>query len=83
MKFVIYKGQQKITIENALVPDMQNFERLMDDMTLQNSMMADMLLHNIQITSMRGISPEDMEFVNEEVEKEIFYGINWTKETVN
>lgn len=73
MKFVIYRDAQKITIENAMVPDMQSIENLTEEL----------VFNNLKIMSTRGMLMDGDEFDDEEIEKEIFYGINWTAETVN
>lgn len=83
MKFVIYRGEQKFTVENAMVHDMQSFKRLMEDMALPYMMQSEMMLYNVKITSMSGIPVDEMEIEDEEINKEIYYGINWFRETVN
>lgn len=82
MKFVIYRGQKKITIDNAVFPNVTNFEKLMDDYPMSNFRLADLQLYDVKITSTRGLL-EDQEIVDEEIEKEVYEGINWTQETVN
>lgn len=83
MKFIIYRGQKKITIDNAMVPNFNSFESLMDDLNLSNFILADLQLYDVKITSTRGMVLEDEEIDNEEIEKEVSEGINWVQETVN
>ncbi len=69
MKLVIYRGQKKITVDNAAVPDMYTH-----DHTLLGFGAEDLQLLNAQITSSMGMITED---------GEIEGGINWRQETVN
>lgn len=82
MKFVIYRGQKKFTIDNAVLPDFDKFEKLMDDFPKSNFRLSDLQLYDVRITSTRGLM-EDMEVEDERIEKEIYEGIYWSQETVN
>lgn len=83
MKFVIYKGLKKITVDNAIVPDMNSFSKLIDDSPESEFSLSDLQLYNIRITSTRGLLLEELEIDNEEIEREIEEGIFWRQETVN
>jgi hypothetical protein len=82
MKFVVYRGQKKITVDNAWVPDKSNFAQLLSDAD-DEIIIENLQLHQIRITSTRSVLFDEQFIESEELEKEIYDGINWSQETVN
>jgi len=83
MKFVIYNGQKKITIDNAWLPEEENFVRMMDDFQAVGLTMEDLRLYEMRITATRGMNLPFDSLNNLQIEKEIIEGINCRQETVN
>jgi hypothetical protein len=83
MKFVIYKSEKKITVDNALVEDIYTFVKLMGDYGGSELSFADLQLYNVRITSVRGMLLEEGEIGYEEIGGEAYEGINCRLETVN
>lgn len=83
MKFVVYKDQKKIVIDNAWAEEMEDFQNFMYDAYSKNKLREEEQVLNMQITSLNGKKIEDGEiedFDNEEME---VGGIDWSQETVN
>lgn len=83
MKFIFYKGDQKITIDNVFVPHADNLDLLLNSKSENTMDYADMDIGKMKITSTRGMFLDHEEVSDEEIEEEIFEGINFHHETVN
>lgn len=83
MKFIVYKEQKKITVDNVSIPDIGVLNMLLDEASKQEMSMDDLKLYNFRITATKGLISIKEEKENEELEKEIEEGINWYQETVN
>lgn len=87
MKFVIYNGQQKYTVDNVSIPDMQKVLPSLLEGTDEEEMDIDVSnfdLYNFNITSTRAAMFEEEGLIqNEELQREIDEGINWRQETIN
>ena len=82
MKFVIYRGRKKITVDNAWMPDPDNLDELIDSSASLELSVSD--LYNLQITSVQGLLEEgSFDYENAQIRKEIFDGIKWRQETIN
>jgi len=84
MKFVIYRGRKKITVDNAWMSDMETLAKLMTESQLEELAVAD--LQNMRITSLKGMLVEDIKIDNidnGETPIETHDGIKWEQETVN
>ena len=83
MKVIIYQEQQKITVKNISIPNIDKLAKLLDESQSTEMEMKDLQLYNFRITSTRGLMRDDDDVENEDLEKEIEEGINWKQETVN
>ena len=83
MKFIIYKGQKKFTVDNVIVHDQDSLQELMSGEGTREMSLNDLELYSLRITATRGLVYEAEEIVNEELVKEIDEGINWQQVTVN
>lgn len=83
MKFVIYNGQHKFTIDNASIPDLQKFVPELEEIPDMQKINFD--LYNFHITSTRGAMADEEEglLYTEELQREIDEGIHWRQETIN
>ena len=82
MKVVVYQGQKKITVNNIVIPRIENFMEEVDDKEYMEINKADLQLYNFRITSTRAATFEE-DVLNTEIEREIEEGVNWQQETVN
>ncbi len=82
MKVIIYQDQKKITVNNIVIPRIENFMKNVNNKEYMEINKADLQLYNFRITSTRAATFEGDVF-NDEIEKEIEEGVNWQQETVN
>jgi KaiC/GvpD/RAD55 family RecA-like ATPase len=83
MKVVVYQGENKITVNNVSIPNIDTLARILTEQEMVDLTMKDLQLYNFRITSTRGMLIRGELFENEEFNNEIEEGINWQKETVN
>jgi hypothetical protein len=80
MKFTIYKGQKKITVDNAWIHDIGDLTTIQNDITEEELQYSDLQLFNLRITSSESVHDHDHQA---ELEKETSPGIIWSQQTVN
>lgn len=83
MKFIIYKGQQKYTIDNAWLPDSEAFEELLEDFQSEGFTITSLQLKDIAVSIDDYKDLEKKEIEDFQPTTELIDGINWKKETVN
>lgn len=83
MKVIVYQEQQKITVKNISIPNIDKFTEMVQKNQDSDMNLKDLQLYDFRITSTRGMISENSELEDEELEKEVEEGINWHLETVN
>lgn len=81
MKFIIYKDQKKITVDNVTIPNRLLAEELSTLDPDKEITLDDPELYKLQITAMSNLLDEE-DLDNEDSIQSID-GINWHQETVN
>jgi hypothetical protein len=82
MKVIVYQDQKKITVNNIVIPRIDDLMQDLDEKEYMEINKVDLQLYNFRITSTRAATSEE-EILNDEIEREIEEGDNWQQETVN
>ena len=83
MKVVFYQGQKKYTIDNVVIPDTNKLSQLLQEEKRGELNLQDLKLWDLRIISTRAALQGEESIDDEELEREVEEGINWTQETVN
>lgn len=84
MKFIIYNGQNKFTVDNVSIPDLQKFVPDIDQDITPEMQSLNFDLYNFRITATRSVIEEDDFFIpNDDLQKEVDEGIHWQQETIH
>jgi hypothetical protein len=85
MKVIIYQDQNKFTVDNISIPDIESVSDLMRNQHNEYRVLGSELEdYNFQITATRGAIAEDEDIaITDELAKEIEEGIFWKFESVN